>query len=181
MHFFLFHAEFFLFPLVFLKVMGHNPYRQHVTARDGHITDKAAQVLGVIPPGSGGRGGVSSSGSRVGGGYRRGSTGRGSRGGGPRSMVEEEVSLGLLVFFFVWRVPFLWVRCCGRSRFLLSAVGCRVTSVPCCYRRCLRCCSCLGGAWEWYVLAWYRLDLQHPGVGLVCLIFPVVLIFDAYR
>lgn len=72
------------------KVMGHNPYRQHVTARDGHITDKAAQVLGVIPPGSGGRGGVSSSGSRVGGGYRRGSTGRGSRGGGPRSMVEEE-------------------------------------------------------------------------------------------
>lgn len=73
------------------KVMGHNPYRQHVTARDGHITDKAAQVLGVIPPNSGGSRGMST-GSRVVGGYRRGSVGRGPQGRGPRSMVEEEVS-----------------------------------------------------------------------------------------
>lgn len=71
------------------QVFGHNPYRQHVTARDGHITDKAAQVLGVILPNSGGRGGVSG-GPRGGGGYRRPGGARGSR-GVPRSMVEEEV------------------------------------------------------------------------------------------
>lgn len=71
------------------QVFGHNPYRQHVTARDGHITDKAAQVLGVILPSSEGRGGTAG-GSRAGGNYRRPGVGRGSH-GGPRSMVEEEV------------------------------------------------------------------------------------------
>ncbi|CAN0216530.1 unnamed protein product, partial [Hapterophycus canaliculatus] len=62
------------------KVFGHNPYRQHVPARDAqHMSDKAAQLLGVIPQSSGGgtRGG--------GGGYRRTSAGR-----GPRGLVEEE-------------------------------------------------------------------------------------------
>ncbi|CAM9363944.1 unnamed protein product [Scytosiphon promiscuus] len=60
------------------KVFGHNPYRQHVPARDAqHMSDKAAQLLGVIPQSSGG-------GSR-GGGYRRPSAGR-----GPRGLVEEE-------------------------------------------------------------------------------------------
>ena len=73
------------------QVFGHNPYRQHVTARDGHITDKAAQVLGVIRP-SEGRGGGASAG-REGGSYRRSGPGRGSR-GAPRSMVEEEVMPG---------------------------------------------------------------------------------------
>lgn len=60
---------------LYLKVFGHNPYRQHVTKRDGPISDKAAQLLGVIPQSSGG-----------GGGYRRPHVGR-----GPRGMVEEEV------------------------------------------------------------------------------------------
>lgn len=73
-------------------MFGHNPYRQHVTARDGHITDKAAQVLGVIPPSGGREGDVG--GARGGGGYRRTGTGRGWR-EGPRNTVEEEVG-GLL-------------------------------------------------------------------------------------
>ncbi|CBN76005.1 expressed unknown protein [Ectocarpus siliculosus] len=60
------------------KVFGHNPYRQHVTPRDGNITDKAAQVLGVIPQSAG-------AGGRGGGGYRRPHVGR-----GPRGTVEEE-------------------------------------------------------------------------------------------
>ena len=64
-----------------------------MTARDGHITDKAAQVLGVILPNEGreGRGGAAG-GLRDGGSYRRAGPGRGSR-GAPRSMVEEEVRL----------------------------------------------------------------------------------------
>ncbi|CAB1098507.1 unnamed protein product [Ectocarpus sp. CCAP 1310/34] len=60
------------------KVFGHNPYRQHVTPRDGNITDKAAQVLGVIPQSAG-------AGGRGGGGYRRSHVRQ-----GPRGTVEEE-------------------------------------------------------------------------------------------
>lgn len=77
--------------LFYQQVFGHNPYRQHVTARDGNINDKAAQVLGVFsaPPRSG-----FSDGQRAGGAYRRAGAGRGPR-GGPRSMVEEEVRIGI--------------------------------------------------------------------------------------
>lgn len=75
----------------YVQVFGHNPYRQHVTARDGHITDKAAQVLGVILPNTGGRDegsdeqGVRRSHRQAGAG-----AGQGSRGGG-RDIVDEEV------------------------------------------------------------------------------------------
>lgn len=69
--------------MVATQVFGHNPYRQHVTARDGNISDKAAQLLGVIPN--------SSEGVRGGGGYRRPNVGR-----GPRGMVEEEVRFDIM-------------------------------------------------------------------------------------
>ncbi|CAM9144684.1 unnamed protein product [Ascophyllum nodosum] len=73
------------------KVFGHNPYRQHVTARDGHITDKAAQVLGVILPTSDGRSEGSDEHEGRGSHRQAGAgMGRESRGGTP-NIVEDEV------------------------------------------------------------------------------------------
>lgn len=73
----------------YVQVFGHNPYRQHVTARDGHISDKAAQVLGVILPNTGGRDeGSDEQGIRRS--HRQAGAGQGSR-GGVGDIVDEEV------------------------------------------------------------------------------------------